>query len=354
MARALELARKGTALTSPNPMVGCVIVKNGRNIAEGFHTYAGRDHAEVIALEKAGRAARGATLYINLEPCCHTGRTGPCTDAILRAGVKRVVAAMRDPNPQVAGRGFAKLRRAGIEVAVGVLEAEAQRLNEGFAKWIRTGLPFVTQKIAMTLDGQIATGAGRNRTITWITSEESRREVHAMRHAADALVTGIGTVLADNPRMTDRSGRPRRRKLLRVVMDTRLRMPVRSKLVQSAGDGLLIFTNAPLDSAPARTLQRAGAEVLHLPLHDKRLDMRAAMRELGRREILNVMIEGGSVLNAAALRNRVVDKMVLFIAPRIIGGNPMPVVDRPVANMPNLRDVRLRPSGPDIVVEGYL
>ena len=177
MARALELARKGTALASPNPMVGCAIVKGGRIVGEGFHTYAGKKHAEAIALEEAGRAARGATLYVNLEPCSHTGRTGPCEDAIIRAGVKRVVAAMRDPNPQVAGRGFAKLRRAGIEVVTGVCESEARELNEGFAKWIRTGLPFVTQKIAMTLDGHIAESRGRNRTITWITSEESRARV---------------------------------------------------------------------------------------------------------------------------------------------------------------------------------
>lgn len=354
MGRALELARKGIALASPNPMVGCVIVKNGRRISEGFHQYDRKKHAEIIALEKAGPAAHGATLYVNLEPCSHTGRTGPCADAIITAGVKRVVAAMRDPNPQVAGRGFAKLRRAGVEVVAGVCEAEARELNEAFAKWIRTGLPFVTQKIAMTLDGQIAEARRRNRTITWITSEESRGRVQEMRHAADALVTGIGTVLADDPRMTDRSGRPRRRPLLRVVLDTRLRMPLRSKLVRSANKDLLIFTNADPDSRYARALRRAGAEVLHLPLRDKRLDLRSAMRELGRRQMLSVMIEGGSVLNAAALRNGVVDKMTLFIAPRIIGGNAVPVVDRPIPKMPALQNIRLRNCGPDIVIEGYL
>lgn len=354
MTHALELARKGEALASPNPMVGCVIVKRGRMVGAGLHTYAGRKHAEVLALERAGRGAHGATLYVNLEPCSHTGRTGPCADAVIAAGVKRVVAAMPDPNPQVAGRGFAKLRRAGIEVVTGICEGEARELNEAFAKWMRTGLPFVTQKIAMTLDGQIAQARGRNRTITWITSEESRAQVQAMRHAADALVTGIGTVLADNPRMTDRTGRPRRRPLLRVVMDTRLRMPLRSKLVQSARKDLLIFTNADADSHHARALRRAGAEVLHLPLRDKRLDLRAALAELGRRQMLSVMMEGGSVLNTAALRTGVVDKMVLFIAPKIIGGNAVPVVDRPVPHMPPLRSVRLSTCGPDIVIEGYL
>jgi diaminohydroxyphosphoribosylaminopyrimidine deaminase/5-amino-6-(5-phosphoribosylamino)uracil reductase len=254
----------------------------------------------------------------------------------------------------VAGKGFARLRRAGIEVVTGVCENEARELNEAFAKWIRSGTPFVTQKIAMTLDGQIAESRGRNRTVTWITSEESRARVQQMRHATDVLMTGIGTVLSDDPRMSDRTGRARRRPLLRVVMDTRLRMPVRCKLMQSADNDLLIFTNEDTDSRHARALRRAGAEVMHLPLRDKRLDLRAAMRELGRREMLSVMIEGGSVLNAAALRNGVVDKLTLFIAPRILGGNAVPVVDRPVPHMPPLCNVRLRHSGPDIVVEGYL
>jgi diaminohydroxyphosphoribosylaminopyrimidine deaminase/5-amino-6-(5-phosphoribosylamino)uracil reductase len=354
MARALGLARQGTALASPNPMVGCALVKNGRVVGEGFHTYAGEKHAEILALEKAGGAARGATLYVNLEPCCHTGRTGPCTEAIIAAGVERVVGAMRDPNPRVAGKGFARLRRAGIETEAGVCEKQARELNEAFAKWIRTGLPFVTQKIAMSLDGFIAESGGGNRTITWITCEASRARVQQMRHAADALVTGIGTVLADNPRLTDRTGGPRRRPLLRVVMDTRLRMPLRSRLVQSAAGDLLIFTHADVQSRHARALRRAGAEVLPLPLRDKRLDLRAALRELGRREMLTVMLEGGSVLNAAALRSGTVDKMVLFIAPRILGGHAVPVADRPVPQMRALRDVRVNRCGPDIVVEGYL
>jgi len=354
MSRALALAHKGVGLASPNPLVGCVIVKNGRVVGEGFHTYARKKHAEILALQEAGAAARGATLYVNLEPCSHTGRTGPCAEAILAAGIKRVVAPMRDPNPQVAGRGFAHLRRAGVEVITGVCEAAARELNLPFARWIRTSLPFVTQKIAMTLDGQIAEARAYNRTVTWITSEESRAQVQQMRHSADALVTGIGTILSDNPRLTDRSGRRRRRPLLRVVMDTRLRMPLRSKLVQSAKNDLLIFTHANPDSRYARALRRAGAEVLHLPLRDKRLDLRAAMRELGRREMLNVMVEGGSVLNAAVLRNRVANKLVLFIAPKIIGGNAVPVVDRPIPHMPPLRNVRVGVCGADIVVEGYL
>jgi diaminohydroxyphosphoribosylaminopyrimidine deaminase/5-amino-6-(5-phosphoribosylamino)uracil reductase len=224
MGRALELAQRGTALTHPNPMVGSVVVRNEQIIGEGFHTWEGVDHAEVHALKKAGAAARGATLYVTLEPCCHTGRTAPCTKAILAAGISRVVAAMRDPNPRVAGGGLRELRRGGVEVVSGVRETEARGLNEDFACWIRLHRPMVTLKSAATFDGQIA---AREDSATWITSEKSREEVQELRHAADALVTGIGTVLADNPNLTDRSGKPRRRPLLRVVLDSRLRMPLK-------------------------------------------------------------------------------------------------------------------------------
>src|SRR4029077_5648695 len=211
---ALALARRSTALAHPNPRVGCVIVKNNRIIGEGFHAYDRRDHSEIVALKKAGKKARGATLYVTLEPCCTTGRTGPCTNAIIAAGLKRVVAAMPDPNPAVAGRGFAQLRRAGIEVTVDIHEAAARELNEGFAKWIRTGWPFVTLKTALPLTGQ---SAARSGSTTGITREASRDAVQHLRHEADALLTGIGTVLADNPRMSDRTGEPRRQKLLRAV-----------------------------------------------------------------------------------------------------------------------------------------
>src|ERR1700719_4727327 len=237
--RAWALAARGTALAHPNPCVGCVIVKNNRIISEGFHAYDPRVHVEIVALEKAGKKARGATLYVNLEPCYTTGRTGPCTNAIIAAGIKRVVAAMPYPTPSVAGRGFAQLRRAGIEVTLGIHEAAAREVNEDFAKWIRSGLPFVTLKTALTLDGQIAARSG---STTWITSEASREAVQRLRHAADTLLTGVGTVLADDPRMTDRTGEPRRQKLLRAVVDSRLRMPLKSKLVKSADGDLVIFT----------------------------------------------------------------------------------------------------------------
>ena len=293
MARALALARRGEALASPNPMVGAILVRNGRVVGEGFHAYDGVRHAEVVALEAALGAARGATLFINLEPCCHRGRTGPCTRALMEAGVKRVVAAMRDPNPAVAGKGFRQLRAAGVEVVTGVAEAEAQRLNEAFAVWIRTHRPLVTLKSAMTLDSHMIlpdrTGTGRtrsphqtNRRSRWITSEAARAEVHRMRHASDAILTGIGTVLADDPLLTDRTGLPRRRPLLRVVLDSRLRLPLRSKIVRTAKNDVVVFTAAGTSSARARTLTRAGVEVVNVRCHPERsegslilLDLRA-------------------------------------------------------------------------------
>jgi diaminohydroxyphosphoribosylaminopyrimidine deaminase / 5-amino-6-(5-phosphoribosylamino)uracil reductase len=351
---ALALARRGVALAHPNPTVGAVVVKNGRIVGEGFHTYDGSRHAEIIALEKAGPAARGATLYLNLEPCCHTGRTGPCTQAILAAGIKRVVAAMQDSNPAVSGRGFAQLRKAGVKVAVGVREEEARELNEAFARWIRTGRPLVTQKSALTLDGRIALPG---KSTTWITSPESREEVQRLRHAADALLTGIGTVLADNPRLSDRTGLPRRRPLLRVILDSRLRIPLRSKLVRDASGNVLVFTTRPENSPRARALRRAGIEVVRVPARRGHVDLRAVVRELGRREILSVLLEGGAALNGAALREGIVDKMILFFAPKILGSDAVPVAEaswRSMAAAPALNNISLRRFGPDFCVSGYL
>lgn len=358
MARALELARQGEALASPNPLVGAVLVKAGRAIGEGFHTYAGVKHGEVLALEAAGRRARGATLYSNLEPCCHTGRTGPCTDALIAAGIRRVVAAMKDPNPQVAGRGLARLRRAGIRVDLGLHEQEAKTLNESFARWIRTGLPFVTLKTAMTLDAKIAGPPHSRRkaaraSVTWITSEESRAEVQRMRHAADALVTGIGTVLADDPRLSDRTGLPRRRPLLRVVLDSRLRLPLSCKLVASAANDVLVFTAASLASPKARRLQGAGVELVKV--RGRRPDLREVMRELGRRGITSVLIEPGAELARTAPEADVVDKVVMFIAPRVMGAGvgiaPGELIRTDTGEH---HPMTVRRCGPDLVMEGYL
>jgi len=351
--RALALAARGAALAHPNPRVGCVIVKNNRVISEGFHAYDRRDHAEIVALKKAGKKARGATLYVNLEPCCTTGRTGPCTNAIIAAGIKRVVAAMPDPNPAVAGRGLALFRRAGIEVKLGIHEAAARELNEDFAKWIRTGLPFVTLKTALTLDGQIAARSG---STTWITSEASREAVQRLRHAADALLTGIGTVLADDPRMSDRTGQPRRQKLLRAVVDSRLRMPLKSKLVKSADGDLVIFTTQPADSPKARALARAGAEVIRVKSRRGHADLHAILRELGKRQMLNVLLEAGAELNGATLEAGIVDKMILFYAPKIMGTGGVTMARIPSRRFPKssaLTNITIDRYGPDFCVQGY-
>ena len=354
MARALDLARQGQALAHPNPTVGAVLVKHGEAIGEGFHEYDGRDHAEIVALKRAAQKARGATLYVTLEPCCHVGRTGPCTKAIIAARVERVVAAMQDPNPVVAGGGFRELRKAGIEVAVGAGEIPAMRLNEDFACWMRTGRPLVTLKSALTLDGQIAMRAGEP---TLISGEASRKEVQRLRHASDAVLTGIGTVLADDPWLTDRTGLPRRRRLLRVVVDSWLRTPVHSKLVESAQGDLAIFTLQPPESAKARALRRAGAEVVSVRPRDGRIGLREVVRELGRRQLLSVLLEAGAELNGAAFEAGIVDKMILFYAPRIMGTGGAPVArisTRTSSRLPALKNISLNAYPPDFAIEGYL
>ena len=354
MKRALDLAQRGLALAHPNPIVGAVLVKNGRVVGEGFHIYDRRDHAEIVALKKAGKEARGATLYVTLEPCCTTGRTGPCTKAIIAAGIKNVYAPMKDPNPAVGGRGFAALKRPGIKVhLVEGFTQQAEEANEGFSKWIRTALPFVTLKTALTLDGQISSRAG---STTWITSKASLEEVQRLRHQADALLTGIGTVLADDPRLSERTGLPRRRKLLRAIVDSRLRLPLRSKLVKSAQADVIVFTTQRTDSPKARALGRAGVEVVRVPAKRGHVDLHAVMRELGRRDILNVLLEAGAELNGAALQAGIVDKMILFYAPKIMGTGGVPMASIPArwfAKSPALKNISVETCGPDFVVQGY-
>jgi diaminohydroxyphosphoribosylaminopyrimidine deaminase/5-amino-6-(5-phosphoribosylamino)uracil reductase len=363
MDRALALARRGEALTSPNPMVGAVLVRNGRVIGEGYHTYDRRKHAEIIALESAGRRARGATLYINLEPCAHRGRTGPCTDAIIAAGVRLVVAAMRDPNPKVAGRGFAKLRAAGIKVEVGLREIEAKRLNESFARWITSLRPFVTLKTAMTLDGAIAwppvkrgpsRSTKRSTEKRWITSPQSREEVQSLRHASDAILTGIGTILADDPLLTDRTGRPRRRPLLRVVLDSLLRLPPDSKLAKSAKGDVLVFTTRKTISPRVEKLRAMGIEIVYVRQEGDILDWAAVLHQLGKREVLGVLIEAGTRVNSSAVITRAVDKLIVFINKRLAGPGGKPwATQRAARRMKNLRDVETRSAGPDECYTGY-
>jgi len=362
MQHALALARKGTGLASPNPMVGCVIVREGQIVGEGFHQYEWRDHAEIVALKTAEEKARCATLYVTLEPCNHTGRTGPCTEAIIAAGVQRVVAAMEDPNPVNSGHGFERLRAAGIEVFTGVCEEEARCLNEAFACWIRTKRPFVTLKSALTLDGQLALPqskkksgkSGKRSHDAWITSEESRAEVHRMRHTSDALLTGIGTILADDPLLTDRSGLPRRKRLLRVVLDSKLRLSPKSRIVKTSDDDLLVFTAGPVNSVKARKLQDAGIELVPTKAKDGRIDLLSVLAELGSREILSVLLEAGPTLNGAALAAGMVHRLFLFYAPKIAGDNRVPLAVASKLNLSPLSNVRTQQFGPDIAIEAYL
>ncbi len=316
---ALDLARQGDAQTSPNPLVGAVLVRDGQVVGRGFHTWAGVKHGEILALEEAGERARGATLYINLEPCCHQGRTGPCAAALIAAGVTRVVAALEDPNTLVAGEGMRQLRAAGIRAEMATaFSAEAEKLNEAFVHFMRTRLPLVTLKTALTLDGKIA-APDDNRG--WITSEKARSHVQQLRHLADAILTGIGTVLADDCHLTDRTGLPRSRPLLRIVLDSRLRLPLDSQMVRGAqGDVLVVGTSA----APAerrKALESRGVRVLILDGRDGRSDLRAAIEAVAHEQYLSVLIEAGAKVNWAALETGVADKIFFYYAPKILGGS---------------------------------
>src|SRR5882724_4316738 len=360
LGRALELARAGIALTSPNPCVGCVIATDdGTVVGEAFHTYEGKKHAEILALERSGTRSRGASLYVNLEPCSHQGRTGPCADAVIAAGIRRVICSMEDPNPLVAGRGFAKLRAAGIEVEIGGLSAEARELNEAFAKYIRHKTPFVTLKCAMTLDGKIAPKSapgdpskGEART-AWITGEAARAHVHQLRHQADAILTGIGTILADDPLPTDPTGLPRRRPLLRVVLDSRLRLPLDSRLAQTAREDVLVFTQAA-DPSRTKELEKLGVRVEKITRSSENpLDLSAILQRLGELEITGLLVEGGSHLNASVLDNGLADKVFLFLAPKIFGDTGVPFaagLNRSI----ELTNSRFHEFGDDCAIEGYL
>jgi len=352
---ALDLAASAKGEASPNPLVGALVVKDGRIVGRGVHRYADVKHAEVLALEEAGEQARGATLYTNLEPCCHYGRTPPCTEAIIRAGIMRVVASMKDPNPQVCGRGFEALRRAGIRVEVGIAEAEAHRLNEKFVRYITSGRPFVHLKIAMSLDGRIATASGHSR---WITSPVSRHAVQHLRYEYDALLVGIGTVLADDPELTLRLDRPRHRPLVRVVVDSHLRIPLTSKLVHTARQWpLWIFTTDP-PKEKAQLLREQGALVTAVPARDGRVDLLAVLEELGRHEITSLLVEGGAEVFAAFLQQRLADKLTVFIAPKIIGGrHAIPAIGgADIATLDRALSVRITNvgrSGEDIEITAY-
>jgi len=358
MQEALALAREGAGRTSPNPMVGALLVSGDEVVGRGFHTYAGVKHAEIAALEQAGERARAATLYLNLEPCCHQGRTGQCVDALIQARVGRVVAAMEDPNPSVAGKGFRKLREAGIEVELArEFESEALRLNEPFVHFMRTGRPLVTLKAALTLDGKISAPDDNQ---GWITSERARQHVQQLRHQSDAILTGIGTVLADDCLLTDRTGLGRSRPLLRIVLDSQLRLPLDSRLVESCRSDVLVVTTSAASAERRRALEEQGVQTLVCDGPGGRTDLRALLEHLGRQSYLSLTIEAGSKVNWAALESGVADKIFFYYAPKILGGlQSLPVAGgagrRRRADAILFRDVRLHQITEDeFAVEAYL
>ncbi|KWT82512.1 bifunctional diaminohydroxyphosphoribosylaminopyrimidine deaminase/5-amino-6-(5-phosphoribosylamino)uracil reductase RibD [Candidatus Magnetominusculus xianensis] len=348
MRRCIALARRACGSTSPNPMVGAILYKDGQVIAEDYHRKAGEPHAEALVLKRAGAEAEGATLYVSLEPCCHTGkRTPPCTDAIIGAKIKRVVAAMLDPNPSVSGMGLVMLKKAGIETTVGILQTQAERLNEVYIKYITTKIPFVILKAAMTLDGKMAAPDGQSK---WITCEKSRRYVHRIRSSVDAVLTAIGTVKADNPRLTAR-GRGLRSPV-RVCIDPSLETPLDYAILKTPPRTIIVTKEQAQDTGGFAP----GVELIH---YDGRLDLKWLMQELGQRHITSVMIEGGASLTGHAVEDGIVDKVIFFIAPKIIGGKGVycPVSSktfRSIESPYEVYDMRARALGTDIVIEGYL
>jgi len=359
MRRALRLATKGFA--PPNPMVGCVLVKNEQVVGEGYHSFAGQPHAEIEALNKAGAAAAGATAYVTLEPCSHWGKTPPCAEALIRAGVVRVVAAVLDPNPRVSGSGFQRLRDAGIRVETGVLEREARRVNEAFFHFQTTRSPFVTIKSASTLDGKVATRTGDSR---WVTGETARRYAHRLRAQAGAVLVGVGTVLADNPKLTARLHPPPPRQPLRIIVDSGLRTPpdaeaVRIAREQPAGSPLLIVATEQADLNRERALAGDGVEVVRVPTTGQgRVDLTSLMRILAERQVISVLVDGGGEMNAGFIEARLAHKALFFVAPKIIGGRdaPTPVEGPGIETMSDavrLLRISVRRFGPDVLVEGY-
>ncbi|HEY6804964.1 MAG TPA: bifunctional diaminohydroxyphosphoribosylaminopyrimidine deaminase/5-amino-6-(5-phosphoribosylamino)uracil reductase RibD [Pyrinomonadaceae bacterium] len=350
MSRALELAAKGTGLVSPGPLVGCVIVDaNGAIAGEGFYVFEEIRHAETIALAMAGERARGGTAYVSLEPHAHHGRTPPCTDALIAAGIKRVVAPIEDLNPKVSGKGFEHLRNAGIEIQVGLMSEEAAQLNEAYMHYMRTGRPFVHLKLATSLDGKIATRTGDAR---WITGPESRARAHELRHQYDAILVGVGTVLTDDPELTDRSGLPRRRPLVRVVLDEALRLPADSRLAKTTNEAPVLAFAGP--NADAGALEAAGVEVIR----SKDRDLVSMLDTLGAKSLQGVLVEGGSTVAGKFLDAGLVNKVTFFIAPKIVGGKDAPEavggagVER-MADALQLDNVEITQRGDDIEVTGY-
>ena len=351
MREALRIARNAEGRTSPNPLVGAVIVRDGKIIAEGWHRKAGTPHAEIHALNMAGELAKNSTLYVTLEPCSHFGRTPPCAKAIVEAGIKKVFAAMSDPNPKVAGRGFEILKNAGIEVEVGLLEAEARELNEVFIKWVTKNLPFVTLKFACSLDGKIATSSGESQ---WISGEASRKFSHHLRDINDAILVGVGTVLKDNPSLTTRLVEGKNP--VRVIVDSNARTPLDAKVLDKSARTIIATTsNAPTEKISA--LKNLGVEIIFAG--DGQVDLKILMHELARREITSVLVEGGGTINFSMLKENLVDKIFAFVAPKIIGGkNSLTAVEgagfEKLSDAVNLKNFTAQKLGEDFLLGGYV
>lgn len=348
MKRALRLAAKACGMTSPNPMVGALIVKDGKIISEAFHKKAGSPHAEALAIEKAGKETRDSTLYVNLEPCCHTEkRTPPCTKAIINAGVRTVVVGMTDPNPQVSGKGTKELQNAGIHVRSGILESKAKRLNEFYTKYITKKIPFVILKTAMTLDGKIATPEGQSK---WITGEKSRKLVHRIRSSVDAVMTAIGTVKADDPSLTVRIGKGKNP--TRIVIDPNLEIPLDAKILHIPPDTIIVTKS---NDSKLEYINKSGIKIV---TYKEKLYLQWLMEKLGEMGITSLLIEGGSSLNAHALEEGIVDKIMFFIAPIIIGGKDSYTAVggktyRKLENAYQIKNMKIKRVGEDVLIEGY-
>lgn len=353
---ALDLARRGRGKTNPNPMVGAVVVREGQIVGTGYHRAAGELHAEIMALQSAGESAGGAVLYVNLEPCAHQGRTGPCVDAIIGAGIRKVVAAMEDPNPLVRGRGFQKLKEAGVKVKTGVLEEKARRLNEVFIKQITTGRPFVIVKSAVTADGKIATRTGSSR---WITGEKARAFVHRLRNNSDAIAVGVETVLRDDPRLTARLEEGGGKDPQRIVIDSRARLPIDARMINMPSRAATVLaTTAAAPPDKVRALQEKGVEILMLSEREGRVDLAELMVKLGERGVCQLLVEGGGTLNYSFLQAELIDKVMLFIAPLIVGGGESPTAfdGSGVAELDEawrLEEMEIKRYDGDLLIIGY-